>query len=150
MDTNKIKQIHLGINSRNTLFKGFRGKVIKDIVLTYSYNDCDNLLVITFDDDTYISVGINHAEKDGIEYNYIGDAFILPQEHFISDAIGHIYKDTNTGEIKLYDYKQALIDIGLYDLSVEDILKIKEQHDKENEEREYKQYLRLKEKFENR
>ena len=61
-----------------------------------------------------------------------------------------MYKDDKTGEYKLYDYMQVLIDIGLYNFTSEDIRQAKEKRDKESEDREYQYYLRLKEKFENK
>ena len=42
----------------------FRGKVVKDILLTYkAYDDEHDYLIITFTDNTYLSFGIYHDRE---------------------------------------------------------------------------------------
>lgn len=142
---------HLRYGQPNKLHPEFRGKVVKDILLTYkAYDDDHDYLIITFTDNTYLSFGIEHAEKDDVEFNCLGEAYMHDEATWKRVASGHMYKDDKTGEYKLYDYMQALIDIGLYDFTAEDIRQAKEKRDKETEDREYQYYLRLKEKFENK
>lgn len=149
MVNNNLKREYL--KDVNKLLPNMSGKVIKDMVITYKAGDDDyNRVIITFDDNTYIALGIHHAEKNDVEFNYIANDFMLPDDTWKRVACEHIYKDDKTGEYKLYDYMQALIDIGLYDFTAEDIRQAKEIRDKESEEREYQYYLKLKEKFENK
>ena len=150
-DNAKSKLKHLRYGQPNKLHPEFRGKVVKDILLTYkAYDDDHDYLIITFTDNTYLSFGIDHAEKDDVEFNRLGEAYMHDEATWKRIAGGHMYKDDKTGEYKLYDYMQVLIDIGLYNFTSEDIRQAKEKRDKESEDREYQYYLRLKEKFENK
>ena len=145
----KLKKLRYG--QPNKLHPEFRGKVVKDILLTYkAYDDDHDYLIITFTDNTYLAFGIKHTDKDDLAFNCISESHMPDEENWKRIASSHMYKDDKTGEYKLYDYMQTLIDIGLYDFTADDIRAAKEKHDKEAEYREYQYYLRLKEKFENK
>lgn len=147
----ELKRIYLGFNNRNKLNPEMYGKVIKDIILTYkAYDDDRNYLIIIFTDNTYLAFGIEHGEKDDIEYNWIDEAYMQNQKDWVKLAGEHMYQDHKTGEYKLYDYMQVLVDAGFYNLTVDDIQKVKEKREKEREDREYQYYLHLKEKYENK
>ena len=61
-----------------------------------------------------------------------------------------MYENPNTGESKLYDHIQVLVDIGLYDITPEIVQEAKNKRIKDLEDQEHQYYLRLKEKYENK
>lgn len=118
-----------------------KGKTIEKTSFHPSMDDYDeNHLVITFTDGTYISVVI---ESDN---DYYLDEYIPALSLYTPDSIGYI----SGGEFHYRKYFKQLIDIGVVNPINENILKEKIlENNMKQELREYAQYERLKEKFEN-
>ena len=119
-----------------------KGKVIRDVA--YS-NDTrgEQYLVITFEDNSFMGVEL---ASDGYETTL--EDFYLANPECINGGELDSYIDTK-GNVVLSPWDQQLVDLGLWEVSPDDIKKMIEFHKKQEEEREYKEYLRLKEKFEN-
>ena len=118
-----------------------KGKTIEKTSLHTNMNHSDeNHLVITFTDGTYISVVIEY------DNNYYLDQCIPALSCYSADDVGHI----SEGEFHYRKCFKQLIDIGAVKPLDENILKEKIlEKNMKNELREYAQYEKLKEKFEN-
>lgn len=120
-----------------------KGKVIEDIA--YRYSDCseeDNNIVIKFTDDTYIALGICFDDGSPILCNFVPKKITkirpLPQYSIIDYRV-----EINN------DYYNRLIKMGILNQPTPDEMEeAKQQELLENDRNEYKEYLRLKEKFE--
>lgn len=122
------------------------GKVVDKVGFANEPGE-QNLLVITFTDKTYISLSI---ERDDDEHYYLENDWMARvgpgnvnggiQDHWI-DSQGKLHFDR---------YVQCLIDTGIWNVTEEEVEKLIKERDKHYEETEYAQYLRLKEKFENK
>ena len=118
-----------------------KGKTIEKTSFHPSMTDSDeNHLVITFTDDTYISVVI---ESDD---DYYLDEYIPALSWYNLDAVGYI----SGGEFHYRKHLKQLVDIGVVNPIDENILKEKIlENNMKQELREYAQYEVLKKKFEN-
>lgn len=123
---------------------GLKGKVIDDIV--YRNSVCsteDNSIVIKFTDDTYIALGI-WVDEDccPVLGNFVPKEITkirpLPQYSIVDYRV----------EID-NDFYNHLIKMGIINHPTPDEMEEAKQHELlENDRNEYKEYLRLKEKFE--
>ena len=125
----------------NTVLKG---KIIEDIVYRYSVcSEEDNSVVIKFTDDTYIALGIWFDEDCcPVLGNFVPKEITkirpLPQYSIVDYRV----------EIDS-DYYNRLIKMGILNQPTPDEMEeAKQQELFENDKKEYKEYLRLKEKFE--
>lgn len=127
-----------------------KGKVVDKIgFVNRGYAD-ENIFAITFTDKTFIAIGAGVSEweefyKDepALENFYT----INPNQYHSLDK--YVYLD-NDGKPVIHQgsFVKVLTDLGIWDVTAEELQAWKEKHEKDEEEREYKNYLRLKEKFE--
>lgn len=110
----------------------------------------EQMLLITFTDKTFICVTFDYKENN----NSTEDEFELQDNWLIKSsqfeealAKYHSYIDSE-GKVCFDLWVQMLLDFGFYQLTPEKAKEIKEAHFKHQEELEYANYLRLKEKFE--
>lgn len=108
--------------------------------------DDQQQLIITFTDKTFIAIGIEYCD-DGDKY-ILDDLYVSDPECINNGCLDtHINKN---GKLVFDKNFQQIIDLGIYDISIEEVEQRIAERKKKEEEREYTQYLRLKEKFENK
>ena len=132
----ELKQIYLKSDERPLI-----GKTIKDM----SYLPTDEngpMLIITFTDDTYIYVELFYDEDR--HDDILENGCVMPIECIDGGAPGIVYG----GEFHYYKFIQEQIRLGLIEENKEYSMKKVEEQKKRDEEREYNEYLRLKEKYE--
>lgn len=124
--------------------KELAGKVVSDIAYHTSDSYLDtNQVIVTFTDDTFIAFGIEREDGDPV----------LTNNHFPPLESYGFYPpyrtDYESGEVKFEHYIQQQIDLGVVKPMSEERLKqlIEAEQDK-RKQRDYQQYLRLKEMFE--
>lgn len=126
-----------------------KGKVV-DKVAFMNRGDYDTqMFLILFTDKTYVCVGMEYANdynKDlQLEHNYM--PWFSPTNVNTGDFSCHSWVDAD-GKIHFEKWIDVLRDFGIWEFTDEDAIEIMEKHKRQEEEREYQQYLRLKEKFE--
>lgn len=129
-----------------------QGKVVDKIGFCNSDDDQDKqMFIIIFTDKTFIAIGINDDSGDEEGYDnykltnkwiYNGELYKRSVSRFSS------YIDASTGKLVFDTWVDMLIKLGLWNFTEEECHKIREEHTKAQEEREYAQYLVLKKKFE--
>ena len=138
----KYNHIYYGIEKNNYL----KGKVVDKVGFTYDITDEEkNQLIIKFTDGTFIHMGVlcNHNDDyrfhmDNMRANELVSYFPHPDH----------YMDTD-GNIHLDYFLQMQVDIGLIEpMSDDELKKMVKEEIKKKEDAEYKQYLKLKAKFE--
>lgn len=151
MDINE-EYTQISVNSFSGAHKNYdalKGKVVDKVAFTNrnSY-DCQ-MLIITFTDKTFISVGVAYNDREGykdesiLENNWV----LAPQSINNGDYSVHSWTDSD-GKLCFDEWINILRDLGIWIFNEDDAKVIMEQKAKEEEEREYRNYLRLKEKFE--
>jgi len=142
----KYKQLQLGQFEKT--HDTIKGKVV-DKVWFYNRGYADeNIFIITFTDNTFIAIGADTSRYTNYENEPSLENFIIinPRNYHSLDRFVHL--DDN-GNPVLYDsFVKILVDLGLWNVTAEELQAWKEKHERDEEEREYKNYLRLKEKFE--
>ena len=137
------KQIPL--NGYRQPYDVLRGKVVKDIAFNNIGDSSEHQLIITFTDNTFIGIELRYDDDD--RENVMDDFCFMDPEH-INNGCLDVWVD---GDEKMHLDRnfQQLVDIGLWDVDIKEVEKLRNERKKKEEEREYKEYLRLKEKFEN-
>lgn len=129
-------------------YDALKGKVIDKVAFNNRGERDEQALTIIFTDKTFISVGFDY-----IDFSTGSDEMQL-QDYWVDDPSCYNFGDfgchvvDNNGELRFDRWIQILIDLGLWELSMEEVQNIIEQKAKEKEKREYEEYLRLKTKFE--
>ena len=147
MELNKnLKQIFLttgyptDINGKTVKMVGFSSPT------TSGYGE--NQLTIVFTDNTFVSFEIDYDEDEHYVYiNNNGYSSIEPKN--INDGIQDHWFDSN-GNLRFSDWVQKLVDLGIWNVSEDEVKALKEKKDKQQELRDYQRYLELKERFENK
>ena len=149
MELNKdYKQIFLRNDSEYNLLKD---KVVDKIgFINRGWSD-ENIFAITFTDKTFIAIGAgvseweeSYKDEPALENFYT----INPENYHSLDKYVYLNND-NKPEIRKQSFVNVLVDLGIWNVTAEELQAWKEKHEKDEEDREYKNYLRLKEKFEN-
>jgi hypothetical protein len=105
------------------------------------------MFLILFTDKTFVCVGMEYKE-DNTDEMKLTDNWIQSQKVYNDSLeVYHSYVSPE-GKVSFDLWLQMLIDMGFYHLSDEEVKRIKAEHARKEEEREYANYLRLKEKFE--
>ena len=144
-----LRQINfdtIGMNIDNNFNNELVGKKIRHIGFARNYTDHEeDLLCIVFEDDTYITAQMTYDPYEH-EYRFEGVRIDCPGgADFVRENIHFGDNDKPVLSQKL----RMLIDFGIYEISDEDLVKARKDYDKWIRDREYAEYLRLKEKFEN-
>lgn len=145
MELNKeYQQIILPITKNKYDLSVLSNKVVDKVTFAQDSWDNDlNEIIIIFTDKTFIAICIEQNEDD---------RFYLDNSH-IGEPI--TYNDgclpyTMKGGVMIFvPYIQNRIDCGLWDVTKDEVREIINAKIEKQKEREYQQYLRLKEKFEN-
>ena len=127
--------------------KKWAGKVVDKVGFVNRGSHSEQMLLILFTDKTFICVGLEYKEDNSDEM-ILNDNWIYDQKvYHDSLEVYHSYVDKD-GKVSFDLWLQMLIDMGIYHLSDEEVKRIKAEHARKEEERDYANYLRLKEKFE--
>ena len=145
MEFNKeYKQIFLNSNSDYDLLKN---KVVDKVAFTNTGDYDTHMYIITFTDKTFIALGTGYDEEDEPKLNI---KWIIPPQNWNNGNFNLFMHVTNDNKIIYSPYIRILLDLNIWQFTDEEELAIIEKHKKEKEDYEYKEYLRLKEKFENK
>lgn len=129
------------INQTDDINK-LNGKIIdKCSLVNGQYND-EKQLIITFDDDTYICIGLDRNDNSDT-YDLVNDYIVPPKSY----ACGVPHYFDYKGKLRFKQFIQRQIDLKLITVTEDEIAKILSEKQKAEEEREYQLYLKLKEKY---
>ena len=147
----EYKQISLNqLNTHGVCnYDALKGKVIDKVAFNNRGSYDEQSLTIVFTDKTFISVGLGYVDSERnddmeLQNNWISDPICY---NIGGDFSCHISAD-DKGKLHFDRWIQILIDLGLWEMTMEEVQSIIEQKTKEKEEHEYQEYLRLKKKFE--
>ena len=130
-------------------YTAFKGQVVDKIAFSDRGDSDENMFIITFTDKTFVCVGVHFKDLDNGDVEpQIKNLSVMSPENFNGGNFEHYCCLTNNGAVELSGFVQILIDLGIWKLETEDVLKIIKNDKKKKEEREYNEYLRLKEKYE--
>lgn len=126
--------------------KKWAGKTIEKAGFVNRGERDEQMFLILFTDKTFVCCTYNYKDDNSDEI-ILQDNWIYeyPKET-LAEYHSCILRD---GSIQFDLWVQMLIDFGFYELTPEEVKEIKERNKKAIEEREYKEYLRLKEKYGN-
>ena len=130
-------------------YNALAGKTVDKVAFTDRGNHDENMFIISFTDKTFIAIGVhyrdldNHDDEPEIEDFYVMDPNCVNSGNY--DC--HVRVDSE-GNLHYDKWIQILKDFDLWHMSDEEVVSIIERDRKREEEREYQNYLRLKEKFE--
>lgn len=143
MELNKeYKQIFLRNDSEYNLLKD---KVVDKVAFTNIGNYDTHTCIITFTDKTFIALGAGRDYEDDPK---LCNESIIPPQNWNSGNF-RLYMHVNSDNKIIYSpYIRILRDFDIWQFTDEEELAIIEKHKKEEENYEYKEYLRLKEKYE--
>lgn len=145
MELNKdYKQIYLHSDSDYDLLKD---KVVDKVAFTNIGKYDMHMCIITFTDKTFIALGTGYDDEDDPK---LGNEFIIEPQNWNSGNF-RLYMHVNSDNKIIYSpYIRILRDLNIWQFTDEEELAIIENHKKDKEDYEYREYLRLKEKFENK
>lgn len=145
MELNKdYKQIFLHSDSEYDLLKN---KVVDKVAFTNTGNYDTHMCIIMFTDKTFVALGTGYDDYED-EPKLGNECIIEPRNWNNGNFRLYMHVDSNN-KIIYSPYIQILRDFGIWQFTDEEELAIIEKHKKDKEDYEYKEYLRLKEKFEN-
>lgn len=144
MELNKdYKQIFLHSDSDYDLLKD---KVVDKVAFTNIGDYGTHMCIITFTDKTFIALGTGYDEDEP----QLGNEYIIQPQNWNSGNFRHFMQVTGDNKIIYSPYIRILRDFNIWQFTDEEELAIIEKHKKGREDYEYREYLRLKEKFENK
>ena len=147
----EYKQIVIGSNYKND-YDILKGKVVDKISLANDRNNYDmNELIITFTDKTYVAFEIDDDSDDDESERrpILKNSWVIHPKCYNSGNFDcHI--SVVDGELRFDPLIENRIKLGLWELTMDEAQKVIEDDKHRREEYEYKQYIRLREKFKNR
>lgn len=142
MELNKdYKQIFLHSDSDYDLLKD---KVVDKVAFTNIGGYDTHMCIITFTDKTFIALGTGYDEDEP----KLGNEFIIKPQNWNSGNFRLYMHVTSDNKIIYSPYIRILRDFNIWQFTDEEELAIIEKHKKDREDYEYREYLRLKDKFE--
>lgn len=130
-------------------YDALKGKVVDKIAFTDRGSYDENMFIITFTDQTFICVGThykdldNHDDEPQLENFYVMDPMCVNCGNYGCHTYVH-----SDGTVTFDRWIEILRDLKIWEMPEEEVLEIIERDKKNQEDREYKEYLRLKEKYE--
>ena len=149
MELNKeCKQIFL---NEGISYDTLKGKVADKVGFTNWGDYGQNMCIVTFTDKTFIALGVTYNSDSKWESRQ--DEPLLINEHIIQPQNWNsgnfkCHMTVINGEVRYDPYIRILRDFGIWKFTDEEELAIIEKQKKDKEDYEYKEYLRLREKFE--
>ena len=145
MELNKeYKQIFL---NEGISYDTLKGKVVDKVGFTNWGNYDTHMCIITFTDKTFIALGTGYDDEDDPKLR--NESIIPPQNWNNGNFRLFMHVDSNN-KITYDPYIRILKDLNIWQFTDEEELAVIEKQKKDKEDYEYKEYLRLKEKFENK
>ena len=151
MELNKEYQ-RIFIDNKKNDYDILKGKIIDKISLASDNNSYDmNELIITFTDKTYIAFEIDDVSED-----YESERRPILSNSFIHDPICYnggnfsCHIKVRDGKLRFDPLIENRIKLGLWKLTMEEAQEYIKNDARKHDEYEYKQYIRLREKFKNR
>lgn len=141
--TNK-KQIGISFNTEEDTLKG---KVVDKLAFCND-PESEQHFILTFTDGTFISIGLYYDENDR-KYKLESDWIPSTTPENVNNGKLDHWIDSN-GNLRFYKWVKDLIDLGIWEVTENEVKELIEKHEKFKEELEYKEYLRLKDKYEKR
>ena len=147
----KYKQIFL---HNDTPYDVLKGKIVENVGFTNKGSHDLHMFIITFTDKTYIAIGTGYKDLDArddeptLENNYIFHPKSWNNGNF--DLYRYVDTSGNKKCVRYNRYIELLRDFGIWQFTDAEEQDIIENDKKKKDEYEYQQYLRLKEKFENK
>lgn len=143
MELNKeYKQIFL---NEGISYDTLKGKVVDKVGFTNFGNYDTHMCIITFTDKTFIALGTGYDDEDDPK---LGNEFIIEPQNW-NNGNFRLYMHVNSDNKIIYSpYIRILRDLNIWQFTDEEELAIIEKQKKDKEDYEYREYLRLKEKFE--
>lgn len=142
---NEYKQIFPQEGDRDIL----KGKVVDKVEFINTGDYDTQMFLILFTDKTYVCIGMEYANdynKDlKLAHNYT--PYLDPTNVNDGDFSCHSWVDSK-GNLHFEEWIDVLRDFGIWEFTDEDAVEVMKKHKQQEEEWEYQQYLRLKEKFE--
>ena len=146
MELNKnLKQIFLstgyptGINGKTVKKVGFSSKT--------TGGEGESQLTIVFTDNTFVSFEIMYDDE---WFSYIdNNGYSCVSPKCVNNGVLDNWFDIN-GNIHFSDWVQKLVDLGIWEISEDEVKALKEKKDEQQELMDYQRYLKLKERFENK
>ena len=125
----------------------WKGKVIERVGFCNRGDYDDKMLIILFTDKTFLAIEL---ERDEDEFQF-ADAWMYDiwDGHEGAEARYGCWVDSNR-KVHLGTKIQMMVDLGLWDFTEEDAERIRKEEKRKEEEREWQNYLRLREKFKER
>lgn len=125
------------------------GKVVDKVGYINCGDEDDQMLLILFTDKTFICMGLERKDELSDEFR-LTDKWIYDQNEY-NDSL-ELYHSWvhDDGHVSFDLWLEMLIGMGMYHLTDEEVKRIKDEHARNEEEREWSNYLRLKERFKER
>lgn len=143
MELNKeYKQVFL---NEGISYDTLKGKVVDKVGFTNWGNYDTHMCIITFTDKTFIALGVGYNYEDEPK---LSNESIIPPQNWNSGNFRLFTRMDSNNKITYDPYIRILKDLNIWQFTDEEELAIIEKHKKEKEDYEYKEYLRLKEKYE--
>ena len=151
MDSNK-EYVQINVHTFSGYCKNYdalKGKVVDKVAFTDRNSYDTQMFIITFTDKTYICIGVGYNDSEfRKDEPQLENYYVLPPQNVNNgDYSAHSHVDEK-GNVTFEEWINILRDLGIWQFTDVDALEIIEKKQKEEEEREYKNYLRLKKKFE--
>lgn len=144
----KPKQIFLEYGNQNNNNK-LIGKTIKDISYDRDTREEESWIIVIFTDGTYIHIGVDEdyisSDNDDMMHQ-LSNCRAKPLNCY---SIVPGFVDEEKNKVVYCNMIKEQLRMGLINDDEEYAMKSIQDYEKRRDEREYKQYLRLKEKFEN-
>lgn len=151
MELNKeYKQINVdNFSGYHKNYDVLKGKVVDKVAFYNRGNYDEQMFIITFTDKTFIAIEPDYNDTDNHKDEPMLTNKYIHHPKCLNGGDYRVHSWTNIeGKLCFDEWINILRDLGIWIFNEDDAKAIMEQKAKEEEEREYRSYLRLKEKFE--
>jgi len=133
-------------------YEALNGKIVDKVAFSNRGSHDENIFIILFTDKTYIALGTQYRDIDAKDEEPQLTEFWVKNPACLNGGNFeyHSWIDRKTNEIHFDPWITFLKDFGIWNITEDEIKDIIKKDKEKEEEREYQQYLRLKEKFESK
>lgn len=145
LDKKQISAYELNWHKRNPSV--LSGKTVdKCAIYNGGTEEDDQMFIMTFTDGTFICLGVEY--DDDRRVHYLENNWVCYQNDLDSIIAEFHAAECNDGVVRMDAYGELLRTFGFIEITDEQAAEVIDKIRKDEEEREYKVYLKLKEKFE--